>query len=121
MRTDRLRAVSALVVGVAVTVVGLSEYVAGLETPEPFASGVLVCGAGLALVCGGWLSLSADETPFPLVVATGVGLGTLAVAVLSPASLLFGGVFWLALVAFALVAAGVYPAVAAAVRRRRGR
>lgn len=108
---DRLGAVAAVLVGGALAVVGAAEYVApGLAPPslDPLVTGVLVAGGGLLLLAAGGLALSTPADPLSLRAATAVGLVTLALAVLQPGSLLFGGVFWLALVATGLIAAGAY-------------
>jgi len=73
---------------------------------DPFATGALVVAAGVALVVAGGLAASTGLDHLALRIATGVGAATLLLAVASPASLQFGGVFWLALVAAGLVGAG---------------
>ena len=108
---DRTSGVAAVVVGAALAVVGLFEFVRpGLAAVpfEPFATGALVVAAGVVLAAAGGLATGAGGDPLALRAATMVGLGTLALAVVQSESLLFGGVFWLALVAAALVAAGAY-------------
>ena len=107
----RTSGVAAVVVGAALAVVGLFEFVRpGLAVVpfEPFATGALVVAAGVVLAAAGGLATAAAGDPLALRTATMVGLGTLALAVVQSESLLFGGVFWLALVAAALVAAGAY-------------
>lgn len=115
---DRIGAGAAVLVGIAVAIGGGLEFVRGFHLPDPFVSGLFVCGAGTVLVIGGGASLLTGSTPIPLVVASVIGLFTLAGVMFVPGSLLFGGVFWLALLAFVLVAAGVYPAVASAISDR---
>lgn len=108
---DRLAGVTAVVVGVALAAVGTLEYVVpGVAPPpfEPIATGVLVTGSGVLLAVAGGLAVRDRLDNLALKSGTGVGLVTLALAVLQPDSLLFGGVFWLALVAAGLVTAGVY-------------
>lgn len=108
---DRLAAVAAIVVGTAVAAVGTLEYVLpGYAPPplEPFVSGLLVVGAGLFLLVAGLAAARTAADSLALRAATAVGVGTLFLAVIQPEALLFGGVFWLALVAFGLVAAGAY-------------
>ncbi|WP_254841086.1 hypothetical protein [Natronomonas marina] len=106
---DRLAGVAAAVVGVALVAVGIAEYVApGFPPPppEPLATGVLVVGAGLALLAAGTLAVRTGLDHLALRIATGLGLLALALAVLQPSALLFGGVFWLGLVFAVLVGAG---------------
>lgn len=109
---ERTGASAAVVIGFALAVVGGFEFLRGLHLPDPFVSGLLVCGAGVLLVIGGGASLATGSTPTPILVGNAIGLLTLSGVVFVPASLLFGGVFWLALVAFVLVAATVYPSLA---------
>lgn len=108
---DRLAGVAAIVVGVAVAVVGATEYVLpGLAPPlgEPLATGVFVVGTGVLLVvAGGMATRNGVDTP-ALRATAFVGLATLALAVVQPDSLLFGGVFWLGMVAVAFAALGTY-------------
>jgi hypothetical protein len=111
---DRLTGVVAAVVGAAIVTVGTVEYVSpGLaaEPLDPLATGALVVATGLSLLAAGLLSVAAGVDHPALRAATGVGLFALALAVLSPDALLFGGVFWLALVAAALVGVGAYRTV----------
>ena len=108
---DRLAALSAVIVGGALTVVGAIEFVLPRTLPEPLATGLFVCGTGIALIVGGAVTARAGNVPRTLVAATAVGVGTLAAAVFSPGSLTFGGVFWLGTVSFALVVAGVVQTV----------
>ena len=108
---SRFAAVAALVVGVSVALVAGVEYVlGGLDTApfDPFATGVFVVVAGLLLTGSGALALSAKIDHLALRAATVVGVFTLAAVVFQPEILLFGGVFWLALVSFGLIAAGSY-------------
>jgi hypothetical protein len=104
---DRLTGVAALAVGAALALVGSAEYLLpGTPPPaEPFATGVLVVGAGLALVGAGGVATRTGLDHLALRLGTGVGVAALALAVLAPAALLFGGIFWLGLVFAALVAA----------------
>lgn len=111
---DRAAGLTAALVGVALAVVGLAEYVVAGGAPppiEPLATGTLVVVAGALLVVAGGLAVSADLDHLALRAGTGVGVVTLALAVFVPESLLFGGVFWLALVAFGLITAGTYRTV----------
>ncbi|WP_336135769.1 hypothetical protein [Natronomonas amylolytica] len=111
---DRLAAVAAVVVGIALAVVGLFEYVlSGRSVPpyEPLATGVLVVVSGLLLLVAGLVALRAALDALSLRAATVVGLLALLLAVFQPESLLFGGVFWLGLVAAGLIAAGAYRTV----------
>lgn len=112
---DRLAGLTAIVVGSALTAVGTVEYVRlGVAPPpfEPFTTGVLVVTSGVMLVVAGGLAFHHRLDTLALRSGTGVGLVTLALAVLQPESLLFGGVFWLALVAAGLVTAGTYRTIA---------
>lgn len=112
---DRLAGLAAVVTGAALTVVGTVEYaLPGVAPPpfEPFTTGVLVVAAGVLLVVAGGLAFRHRFDTLALRSGTGVGVVTLALAVLQPDSLLFGGVFWLALVAAGLVTAGAYRTVA---------
>jgi hypothetical protein len=105
---DRLTGVAALAVGAALAVVGSFEYMLpGTPPPpaEPFATGVLVVGAGLALVGAGGVATRTGLDHLALRLGTGVGVATLALAVLAPTTLRFGGVFWLGLLFAALIAA----------------
>ena len=111
---DRLTGAAGIVVGAGLAAVGIAEYVApGFAQPpyDPFATGALVVFAGVSLVAAGALALSAALDPLALRAAAGVGAVTLLLAVLYPASLLFGGVFWLAMVGAGLVGAGAYRTV----------
>ena len=111
---DRLPGVAAAAVGVAVAAVGTVEYVVpgfGAPSPEPLATGALVVATGLSLVVAGALAAASRLDHLALRAATAVGLSALALAVLYPEALLFGGVFWLALVAAGLVGAGTYRTV----------
>jgi ABC-type cobalamin transport system permease subunit len=111
---SRLPAVAALLIGAALAVVGAAEYVRpGLDVPpyDPLATGLFVVGTGLALVVAGAVAASQRLDHLALRLAAGIGLLTLALAVFSPDSLRFGGVFWLGMVFFALVAAGAYRTV----------
>ncbi|MFT4883335.1 MAG: hypothetical protein ACI8U4_000840 [Natronomonas sp.] len=108
---SRLPAVTAAVVGLALAVVGTAEYVLpGLDAPpyDPLATGVFVVGTGIALVVAGGVAARQRLDHLALRIAAGIGLLTLILAVFSPESLRFGGVFWLGMVFFALVAAGAY-------------
>jgi hypothetical protein len=112
---SRLTAAVATAVGVAVAALGVVRYLsAGAPPPyDPFATGLFVVGTGLLLAAAGGLALSKGLDHLALRAATAVGAVTLLLAAFSPGSLRFGGVFWLALVAFALVGAGAYRTVAA--------
>lgn len=108
---DRIVAVAAVLVGVAVTVVGALEYVLpGFAPPpyDPFVTGVFVVVAGLLLAGAGSVAALNALDHLALRSATGVGLFALLLAVYSPDSLLFGGVFWFGMVVLALVALGAY-------------
>lgn len=108
---SRLPSVTAAVVGIALAVVGTAEYVLpGLDVPpyDPLATGLFVVGTGIALVGAGAAAIRRHLDHLALRIAAAVGLLTLALAVFSPRSLRFGGVFWLGMVFFALVAAGAY-------------
>lgn len=108
---DRLAGVAATIVGVAVAAVGATEFVGpGLERPlgEPMVTGVFVVGTGILLVTAGGVAVR-DRLDTPALRATAlVGLVTLAIAVVRPDALLFGGVFWLGMVAVAFAALGTY-------------
>ena len=104
-------AISAMVVGAALALVGAVEYLlAGLVPPpiEPFATGVFVVVAGGLLVVAGWVAYDAALDHLALRLTTFVGFATLALAVFYPASLLFGGVLWLAMITVGFVAVGTY-------------
>lgn len=108
---SRYTAVSAMVVGAALAVVGFVEFLRpGFSPPpmEPFATGAFVVAAGVVLVAAGWLAYDAAVDHLALRLTTLVGLVALALAVFYPASLLFGGVFWLSMVLVGFVAAGAY-------------
>ncbi|MFW5963987.1 MAG: hypothetical protein ACOCQM_03915 [Natronomonas sp.] len=107
---SRLTAAVAVGVGVAVAALGAIRYLsAGAPPPfDPFATGIFVVGTGVLLAAAGTLALSKGIDHLALRAATAVGAVTLLLAALSPGSLRFGGVFWLALVFFALVGAGSY-------------
>lgn len=113
---DRLAGVSAIVVGVAVVVVGVVEFVApGLAGPlgEPLVTGAFVVGTGVLLVAAGAVGVR-EGLDTPALRATAlVGLATLALAVVRPDALLFGGVFWLGMVAVAFAGLGTYRTFAA--------
>ena len=103
-----------MVVGAALALVGAVEYLlAGLVPPpmEPFATGVFVVVAGGLLVVAGWVAYEAGLDNLVLRLTTFVGFGTLALVVFSPASLLFGGVVWLGMIAVGAVTIGVYRTV----------
>ena len=106
---ERLAGVAAAVVGGSLAAVGVAEYLApGFPPPppEPFATGALVVAAGVALFGAGVLGTRASLDHLALRIATVIGLLTLALAVLQPEALRFGGVFWLAMVFAAIVGAG---------------
>lgn len=113
---DRLAGVAATVVGVAVAVVGAAEFVRpGLARPpeEPLVTGLFVVATGALLVtAGGVAVLNGLDTPALRATAL-VGLATLALAVVQPGALLFGGVFWLGMIAVAFAALGTYRTFAA--------
>lgn len=113
---SRLTATVAVGVGVGVAVLGAIRYLsAGVPPPfDPFATGAFVVLTGVLLAAAGGLALSKGLDHLALRAATGVGAVTLLLAAFSPGSLRFGGVFWLALVACALVGAGAYRTVVAA-------
>lgn len=106
---DRLPGLAALLVGIALAVVGATEYVVTAPPPwDPFATGVFVVGTGVLAALAGGVALRTGRDA-PSVRATAlVGLATLALAVVRPAALTFGGVFWLAMVAVAFAALGAY-------------
>jgi hypothetical protein len=111
---DRLAAVAAIVVGVAVAAVGTAEYLLpGLAPPpmDPFATGAFVVGTGVSLCVAGTVAFLNRLDHLALRLATAAGVGTLALAVLSPESLLFGGIFWLAMVSAGVVGVGSYRTV----------
>lgn len=106
---DRFAGVAAALVGSGLTAVtGVEFVVAGYPPPpaEPFVTGVLVGGAGLLLTAAGVVAAASSLDSLALRGASGVGLAGLALAVLQPGALRFGGVFWLGLVVAVLVAAG---------------
>jgi hypothetical protein len=108
---DRLAGLAAMVVGASLAAVGAAEYLRpglGAVLSDPFATGVLVVGAGTALFGAGAVAVRAALDHLALRIVTAVGLFTLALAVLQPAALEFGGVFWLAMVSAGLVVAGAY-------------
>jgi len=99
--------VAAAVVGAALAVVGSLEYVRpGVRSvpAEPFATGVLVVVAGIALLGAGSLAVRESLDHLALRIGTVVGVLTLALAVFQPTALVFGGVFWLGLLFSALIA-----------------
>jgi hypothetical protein len=111
---SRLPAVTALLVGLALAAVGTVEFVLpGRSVPpyDPLATGLFVVGTGLALVAAGAVAAHQRLNHLALRIVAGIGLLTLALAVVSPESLRFGGVFWLGMVFFVLVAAGAYRTV----------
>jgi hypothetical protein len=111
---DRFANVAAVLVGTALAVVGLAEYVLpGRSVPpyEPLATGVLVVASGLLLVVAGGAAIKAALETISLRAATVVGSVALLLAVFQPESLLFGGVFWLGLVSTGLIGAGTYRTV----------
>ena len=114
---SRYTAISAMVVGAALAVVGAVEYLlAGLVPPpmEPFATGVFVVVAGGLLVVAGGLAYGAALDHLSLRLTTFVGLATLLLAVFFPDSLLFGGVVWLGMIAVGVVVVGAYRTVSLA-------
>ena len=105
---ERFAGATALVVGLAVAAVAGVEYLLpGFPPPpfEPFATGVLLVGAGLVLVGAGGVAVRTGLDHLALRLGTGVGVATLALAVLAPTALRFGGVFWLGLLFATLIAA----------------
>ena len=111
---DRVTGAVAVAVGLALAAIGTAKYVlSGLVPPpvDPFATGVLVVATGLLLAVAGAIGISAGIDHLALRTATGVGAVTLLLAASLPEALLFGGVFWLALVAVGLVGAGAYRTV----------
>ena len=108
---DRLAGLAAMVVGASLAAVGAAEYLRpGLGSPldEPFPTGVLVVGSGVVLSGAGAVAFRAALDHLALRIVTAVGLFTLALGVLQPTALRFGGVFWLAMVSAGLVVAGAY-------------
>ena len=106
---DRLAALAAVLVGASLVAVGAAEYLRpglGSVLSDPFATGVLVAGSGAVLFGAGVVAFRAALDHLALRIITAVGLLTLALAVLQPAALEFGGVFWLAMVTAGLVVAG---------------
>jgi hypothetical protein len=104
----RLAGIAALVVGLALAAVGSLEYLLpGFPPPppDPFATGVFVVGAGLALLGAGGVAARTGLDHLAIRLGTGVGVVTLALAVLTPTSLRFGGVFWLGLLFAAFIGA----------------
>ncbi len=104
---EPLAGVAAAVVATALAAVGTLEYVVpGLasSSADPLATGVLVVAAGVALFGAGSLAIRASLDHLALRIGTGLGVVTLALAVIRPAVLLFGGVFWLGLLLPALIA-----------------
>ena len=102
-------------VGALLAAVGTLEYVlAGLSVPpyDPLATGAFVVGAGGSLCVAGGLAFPNRLDHLALRLATAAGMGTLALAVLNPESLLFGGIFWLAMVSAGVVGVGSYRTVA---------
>jgi len=110
---SRFTALVAVAVGVSVAALGAVRYLsAGAPPPfDPFATGAFVVVTGVLLTAAGGLALSKGLDHLALRAATAVGAVTLLLAAFSPGSLRFGGVFWLALVACALVGAGAYRTV----------
>lgn len=102
---------AAIIVGLAMVIVAGNEYFIPLAFPEPGVSGVFLVSAGLLLSCAGLLAILHQVSDFTLQLATAIGVLALGGVVLSPDSLLFGGIFWNAMVVFALVGAGVYPTI----------
>jgi hypothetical protein len=112
---DRLTGALAGFVGLALAVAGTGAYLlpgVAAASFDPFATGLLVVAAGLALLVAGILAARAALDHLALRAATGVAAAALLLAATHPESLLFGGVFWLALVAAGLVTAGAYRTVA---------
>lgn len=108
---QRLAGVTAGVVGLSLTVVGLLEYVvAGYPALpfDPFATGVLVAIGGLLLLVTGGVAVVTATDTLSLRTGTAVGVVTLSIAVFQPDALLFGGVFWLGLVSMVFIAAAAY-------------
>lgn len=108
---DRLAGVAAIVVGIAVVAVGVAEFVLpGLAPPpwEPLATGVFVTGTGASLVAAGGVAVRHGLDTPALRATAMVGLATLALAVVRPGALVFGGVFWLGMVAAGFAALGAY-------------
>ena len=111
---SRYTAISAMVVGAALAVVGAVEYLlAGLVPPpmEPFATGVFVVVAGGLLVVAGWVEYRAGLDHLVLRLTIIVGFTTLVLVIFSPGSLLFGGVVWLGMIAVGAITIGVYRTV----------
>ena len=79
---------------------------------DPFVTGVLVVATGTSLFGAGVVGFRASLDHPALRISTAIGVVTLALAVLQPESLRFGGVLWLALVSMGLVGAGAYRTVA---------
>ena len=108
---DRLAGLAAMVVGASLAAVGAAEYLRpGLGSPlgEPFPTGVFIAGSGAVLFGAGVVAFRAALDHLALRIVTAVGLFTLVLGVLQPDALLFGGVFWLAMVSAGLVVAGAY-------------
>lgn len=106
---DRLAGVAAALVGGSLTAVAVAEYVSGAPTPpplDPFATGVVVAGSGLVLIAAGVIAIANRVDAVSLRTGTAVAVAVLALAVLAPDVLRFGGVFWLGLVGAVLVTAG---------------
>jgi hypothetical protein len=115
---DRLAGVAAAVVGAALVAVGTLEYgrPGGPPPPgEPFATGLLVVTAGVSLLAAGVIAVLSGIDHLALRLGSGIGLVTLAIAVLAPPALLFGGVFWLGLLFAAVI---VVAATRTAIRAR---
>lgn len=108
---SRLAAAAALIVGASTAIAGALEYLVpntSVAPFDPFATGLFVAAAGVLLAGAGAAALSASLDTLVLRAVTFVGVLTLIAVVFHPNTLLFGGVFWLALVSFGLVAVGSY-------------
>ena len=119
---DRLAGLAAMVVGASLAAVGAAEYLRpglGAVLSDPFATGVLVVGAGTALFGAGAVAVRAALDHLALRISAAVGVLALALGVLQPDALLFGGVFWLALLLGGVVVAGTYRTFRAASDRER--
>ncbi len=108
---DPLAVVAASAVGLALLVVATAEFIVpgrASMLSEPFVSGVFLVASAVVLVATAVVVYAVDGDTRALRATAAIGLIVLGIAVLSPESLVFGGVFWLALVAFGLLAVAAY-------------